>query len=284
MRQPRCKSFDFCPEDFLHDQRVQVMTSEQRGAYVCLILAAWQSEVPGVLPADRAALARLACCTPEEWNRCEEAVGRCFDRSDGRWVHHRVCRDYAAQSMRISRASKAGKRAIEARWSQVREQQQDNTTRTTNVIPPSSFTPSLLPPEEESKPTHTPKVGIEGGRSKRASLLKEWLETFDEHFWPNYPRKVAKEAARASWKRLAPSGASLHDLELLAGHILDGLDHHRRTLFDAAPADKIPYPATWLNQRRYTDVAQLHAAISERESESHKAADLEFLQQKGRRP
>lgn len=80
--------------------------------------------------------------------------------------------------------------------------------------------------------------------------LKSWNE-FDI-FWEAYPRKEAKAVAQKSWNKLMP----LDDAEAnaLIEKIITALEAHKRT--DQWTKDDgkfIPYPATWLNQRRWED-------------------------------
>lgn len=68
-----------------------------------------------------------------------------------------------------------------------------------------------------------------------------------EQFYQDYPRKVAKPSACKAWRALKPT-------EAFAALIQTGLTAHlaywRR---HGTPLDKIPHPASWLNQRRWED-------------------------------
>lgn len=66
-------------------------------------------------------------------------------------------------------------------------------------------------------------------------------------FWEQYPKKVAKVDARKAFNRLNP------DDELL-GVMLSALERHKAS--DGWTKDGgrfIPYPSTWINQRRWED-------------------------------
>lgn len=115
--------------------------------------------------------------------------------------------------------------------------------------------------EEESKTKHM-LICDERVSPIRKGLVKEWGEAFDEHFWPIYPRKVAKEAARRAFGRIVPAGEDREAFERLLGYIVSAVKHYVRSEWDGWPPDKIPYPATWINQRRYTDVIQGERAIN----------------------
>lgn len=96
------------------------------------------------------------------------------------------------------------------------------------------------------------KEGIEGKEDpdrKRSDLDPEndrLLDRFD-HFWKTYPRHCAKEDARRAWLKLRPSA------DLLV-QIIEAVTK-RRTEGDWAgkDLDKLPYPATYLNGKRWND-------------------------------
>lgn len=71
-------------------------------------------------------------------------------------------------------------------------------------------------------------------------------DTFAE-FWSAYPRKDSKAKAKASWDKLNP------DKELVS-RIMAALEQHKRSdQWTRDGGQYIPYPATWLNQRRWED-------------------------------
>lgn len=71
-------------------------------------------------------------------------------------------------------------------------------------------------------------------------------KSFDT-FWERYPRKLAKQSAEKAWRKLKPSGDLLIDL-------MSALEKQKASpgwLKDSGQF--IPYPATWLNDRRWED-------------------------------
>jgi len=69
----------------------------------------------------------------------------------------------------------------------------------------------------------------------------ETKETF-ESFWAIYPRRIAKGQAEKAWAKLSPNPD-------LVSAILEAIES-----FDWAKDERfIPYPATWLNARRWED-------------------------------
>lgn len=77
------------------------------------------------------------------------------------------------------------------------------------------------------------------------------LDVDFDRFWACYPRKVARAAAWAEWKRINPTGA-------LTEAILAGLERAKATRVwrEAMREPEMPHVAharTWLHQRRWTD-------------------------------
>lgn len=71
-----------------------------------------------------------------------------------------------------------------------------------------------------------------------------------EAFWKQYPRKVAKPDALRAWKRLKPAGRLLADL-------MAGLERQKVSIdWQKGGGQFVPYPATWLNSRRWEDEIQ----------------------------
>ena len=102
----------------------------------------------------------------------------------------------------------------------VNSPQQNNIQQTKDIIPP------IVPHEGDRPPTSD--------------------ELF-ERFWKAYPYKKAKEKARRAWKRLKP------DLPLCRV-MAAALELDKKS--EAWTKEKgrfIPYPATWLNGRRWED-------------------------------
>jgi hypothetical protein len=75
---------------------------------------------------------------------------------------------------------------------------------------------------------------------------KDWPENAFEVFWLQYPRRVAKKAARSAFERVRKSGEV--DFDTLVAGVRN---------YAAAVAGKdmqyVAHPATWLNQGRWDD-------------------------------
>lgn len=71
------------------------------------------------------------------------------------------------------------------------------------------------------------------------------LPTFDT-FWSLYPRRVSKQAASTKWRTLTTGRAKVSPQA-----IMDGLLPWLRYWQAKREPEFVPYPATWLNQRRW---------------------------------
>lgn len=82
---------------------------------------------------------------------------------------------------------------------------------------------------------------------KQNKELNELQEKQFDKFWQAYPKKVSKKQAQKSWKKISPS------LELFE-KILKALEMVKQTeQWKKDNGKYVPYPATWLNQERWTD-------------------------------
>lgn len=76
-------------------------------------------------------------------------------------------------------------------------------------------------------------------------------EQIFERFWAKYPKKKGKEAARRAWRKLKPSLALCRVMSAALERDARGADWQRDG------GRYIPYPATWLNGRRWEDEEQV---------------------------
>jgi uncharacterized protein YdaU (DUF1376 family) len=71
--------FAYYPRDFENDVKVRELTNSQVGLYWHLLNYAWESDVPGIIPADREFLFSISKCKNlEEFDRDIEPVLKCF--------------------------------------------------------------------------------------------------------------------------------------------------------------------------------------------------------------
>lgn len=104
--------FPFYVKDFVADDLVQAMTTEQVGAYVLLLCAAWQGKPPGSISADDKVLARLVRATDDHWQaELKAGVLSAFSAStDGRYYQKRLRSEYTKFIELSRKRSEAGKR------------------------------------------------------------------------------------------------------------------------------------------------------------------------------
>lgn len=85
------------------------------------------------------------------------------------------------------------------------------------------------------------------GNKENNSSLPQKVDDGFEKFWQAYPRKKAKDAALKAWKKLKPD-------ENLLNVMLAAIERQKKS--DQWLKDNgqfIPYPATWLNGKRWED-------------------------------
>ncbi len=75
-------------------------------------------------------------------------------------------------------------------------------------------------------------------------------------FWAAYPRKVARERAIKAWRKLSPN-------ESTQTALMAGLERAKRSQqWRKDRGEFVPYPATWLNERRWEDGPTLPATVA----------------------
>lgn len=84
-----------------------------------------------------------------------------------------------------------------------------------------------------------------GLRHSRENRKKKKAKGFDV-FYENYPRRVARAGAERSWNKLHPN-------QILLEKILKDLERRKKGEWKDQEKRFIPYPATYLNQRRWED-------------------------------
>ena len=120
----------------------------------------------------------------------------------------------------------------------------------------------------------TVKIARGSGKKKPVDHSKTLAQELFASFWEKYPRKVDKSIAEKAWMKICP------DKELF-DRIMDALctavysDQWRRD-----NGQFIPYPATWLNRKRWESEStiQLPEAPSEKRTYDLEAyEDMDFL-------
>ena len=86
--------------------------------------------------------------------------------------------------------------------------------------------------------------------NNKNNVNKETIETYAggfDVFWNEYPKKVDKQNALKAWKKLKPDEAML---DKIISAIRSWKDSEQ---WNKENGQYIPYPATWLNKRRWED-------------------------------
>lgn len=102
---------------------------------------------------------------------------------------------------------------------------------------------------EALEPNTSPLNGSGGGLMTAESMKNkqaEWLEAFENAFYPEYPRKVKPDEARKAWLQMKPWSQVNCDL------IYQGLQSWKGYWNQHQVAkDKIPYPASFLRSGQW---------------------------------
>ncbi len=118
-----------------------------------------------------------------------------------------------------------------------------------------------MPPPQGGKENCTPENFCTGGVKKTAPPLNsknntsktippvvpQGTDVLFDRFWNAYPKKKGKESARRAWDKLRPDVA-------LCRVMAEALERQKRSReWRKEGGQFIPYPATWLNGRRWED-------------------------------
>jgi len=98
--------------DYLAD--TMLLTTEQHGAYLLLIMAAWKEG--GKLPNDMQQLAAVARLSVSQWLKYEPILRRFFQVTGEHWIHARVLRELENAKAMVDKKSSAGKAGAAAKW------------------------------------------------------------------------------------------------------------------------------------------------------------------------
>jgi uncharacterized protein YdaU (DUF1376 family) len=109
---PRPGGFVVYPRDFTADAKVELMNTEEVGAYWLLLCKAWHETPAGSLPNDDRALAVWSKLTPERFAACKPNVMAPFElKKDGRWHQPWMKSEFdKCIEIRVKRSDAANKR------------------------------------------------------------------------------------------------------------------------------------------------------------------------------
>lgn len=114
----------------------------------------------------------------------------------------------------------------------------------------------------------TPFISPLGGKQVLETNSDVSRKAFDD-FWKTYPKKVSKNNALKAWKKLNPN-------DDLIKKILSALEEQKQSpQWQKDNGQFIPYPATWLNNRRWEDCSDL--AIAKKTEYSFDVGEIKKL-------
>lgn len=124
--------------------------------------------------------------------------------------------------------------------------QVDNDSMYTIGIPSGSRVVSQMDTQARLGKVSIGKDNTPPTPSKGANDKKEQEQRFCK-FWEAYPKKTAKQNAYKAWQKLSPD-------DELTVRILIALEQHKKSAqWQRDNGQYIPYPATWLNGKRWED-------------------------------
>ena len=100
--------------------------------------------------------------------------------------------------------------------------------------------------------------------------IEQYTGDFDfDVFWNEYPRKVDKQAAMKAWKKIKPD-------EPLMEKIISAVREWKHSdQWTKENGQYIPYPATWLNKRRWEDIPEKKKPVEPSKPVMNSAANFE---------
>ena len=102
--------------DFLSDDKVALMNTEEVGAYILLLCRAWQQDPPGTLPANDEYLSTWSKCSLLKWATLKPMVMKPFRLDGERWHMDRMIRDHSQVSGTLQKRREAAQKGADARW------------------------------------------------------------------------------------------------------------------------------------------------------------------------
>lgn len=96
----------------------------------------------------------------------------------------------------------------------------------------------------ESNPIQSNPIAKKNIKEKVDPFLQDKTNRTFEEFWNQYPRKAAKPAAQKAWKKIKPE---------IVPDLMQALLVQSAMWVSRNDKEFIPYPATWLNGKRWED-------------------------------
>ena len=148
--------FAFYPQDFLTDEKVQMMTYQEVGIYCTLLCHQW---IQGSIPADPSELQDLLKLDPDSALDLMPLVAKTFfahPRQKNRLINKRLYKEWQESKRLQGIRSKAGKKAMDNRWHN-------------SVITKGNYIPNHTRPnqrEEKKDPERSPQRPVDKSTGK----------------------------------------------------------------------------------------------------------------------
>jgi len=236
--------FKLWPRDFMSDPVIQAMSFDKRGRFIWACMCSWETDTPGM-------------ATENQWRKWLgysidgwEANRLDFPLIPGEMgellVQKRLLYEFQQTRQEMERRSNAGLTGAKARWGADAVALPSHSGRNGN---PSEGRRQRAE-KEESTPLAT-IVAVNGvslngksnGNGHHDPEDRDWAGMF-EWFYEKFPKKVGRPAAEKAWRAIKPQNQET--VEAIGA----GLDLWLGS-WSLKEKQFIPYPATWLNQRRW---------------------------------
>lgn len=190
------------------------MDTLEKGAYIMLIVAHYQSGVKGI-PNDDLKLSRIAGVTPKVWKRIRPILAEKFDTSGDFWV---------------------SKKCVLV----LREVEQKSSNQRAKALKRHNSGDATAQPRH-CQPKPKPKPIIKNTK-------KDFKKEFEETFWPLAVKKVSKDAALKAYEKARARAPSEEILPAWKA-----MNARWGEVKGTEDWQFVPHPATWLNQGRWQD-------------------------------
>lgn len=211
-------------EALLTDEKVIAMTDPAFRAYMHLLRAAWQSDIPASLPDNDSFLARVSGLGLETWKQVRPEIVVCFRVTSGRLHQKKMRQVYDDVMRRRNIQSDKGKMGAAKRWSNGTANgtgiaqappdacpgignQSQNEREKDNQTERSQASPSSSPPPASDEPG---LPGIGGSAPRNDPVPFAEVVGFYNELCPSMPRarlnEDRKKAIRARWLECQHAG------------------------------------------------------------------------------
>jgi len=253
--------FRFFPARFLASELAVTLSNEEMGGYLRLLLFSW---INHGLPGDRKVLGRIAQLEGKELERVlssgftkdGDRLRSAWLENERAWAMNKSLRAKESIAVRVAQGGyakktdpeKEAKRAAILATYQKAAEESDDEDENPNPNPNTDIEiqTKIQTETQTARAPARSKTSEERTKYERNTNVSHNRNGFED-FWKAYPRKVAKQDAERAWGKLKPDA----ELQRL---IRASVERHKETRdWRKDGGQYIPYPATWLNGKRWVD-------------------------------